>query len=222
VFEIEKTVELAEKIKNITKIIFHYHNPNIQLVAHYNSVGAGLKSKNKYIVRDMKAFEPESLYAPFYMPDSTKNTDTAVGGIFTQFARSVYNLQKGVAPLSKVKAYYQNDSNLIKLNKLKDLTGAEYCLVSHFNGTIKRKPISVGQKVGVAVTTGIASVLLGGGVIIVPGDETELKSFSMLINLSDGTISWSKRFSIWKVYAVENFDVYAWAYKILENIKISN
>ena len=117
--------------------------------------------------------------------------------------------------------YFKRDSNLLRLRELKDMTNSDYCMVNSVYGTVKRKPLSTAVRAGTAIATGLIALLSPvGGMVVVPGDETEFASKSYVINLNIGDVAWRKTYRIYQLYAVENFNQEIWGNKVFKKFKL--
>jgi hypothetical protein len=120
-----------------------------------------------------------------------------------------------------LKYSFVDGSTLKNIQLLKTISGADYCIVNSINGTIRKKSVSAGEKVGVAIATGLISVLSPiGGLIVIPGDETDFKSHTFLLNLNTGRVEWMDGYYAWQLRAVENLDVVYWAQKTFKKFDI--
>jgi hypothetical protein len=190
---------------------------NIEPVNYYSTIGLGTMRKiaNRSIDTNNHA---DSLIYPLISED-VKELNGASDNIVKTLCEIVNMKLNRETSDWIIQDHFKMKSNLNKLQKLQSLTNADYCMVTSFDGTKKRKSISPGEQFGAAAVA-LAASLIMGCFMIVPGDETEFNSYSILINLKSGKVEWSKGYSIYKLNAVEKFDPHGWVNEVFKKIKI--
>lgn len=153
--------------------------------------------------------------------DSNDSVQKEINGLVYSICKTAYLCVTDSLSTWELKSAFTHMKLNNKIALLKSITNADYCVVNSLNGTIRRERVSTGEKIGVAVATGLLSLISPvGGVMVVPGDETEFKSLSFLINLNTGKVEWSKKYKSWRLYAVEHLDGNLWASEVLKKFDI--
>jgi hypothetical protein len=189
----------------------------IDSVKSFETVGYGLKRQKILPVRHDTNGTIDSSAPPFYVSDTAYGFDNTIGDIlyllFT--AETDSSISYGLS------RYFKQDSNLSRLKELKRFTNTDYCMVNSMYGTTKRRPISDAIRIGTAIATGLLAVLSPvGGIVYMPGDETVFTSRSYVIDLTTGDITWRKKYGIYQLYAVENFNEMLWGNKVFKKFKV--
>jgi hypothetical protein len=216
-FEGNVSREVVKKLKKAFKYEINAKG-RVEFTNEIDIVGGGTDSLRWNPVVLENPNRPDSADSPAG-PDDW-NQDEIDGIVYaicrTGYLRATDSLWRG-----DLDEAFTDKNKLAEIRMLRAATGADYCVVNSIYGTIRRQPLSMGVKVGVAVATGIISLLSPvGGVIVVPGDETVFKSASLLINLATGRVEWSRNFDVWQLYAVENIERNLWAQKVFRKFDI--
>jgi hypothetical protein len=189
----------------------------VDSVKSFETVGYGLKRQKILPVRHDTNEMIDSSAPPFYVSDTAYGFDNTIGDILYL----LYTAETDSSISYGLSRYFKRDSNLSRLREFKNMTNTDYCMVNSMYGTIKRKPVSTAVRVGTAIATGLLALLSPvGGVMYMPGDETEFNSRSYVIDLTTGDITWRKKYSIYQLYAVENFNEMLWGDKVFKKFRI--
>jgi hypothetical protein len=190
----------------------------VEFTNDIDEIGYGSDAAKGQSVTIENRIRPDTTTSPVNSNDSVQKE---INGLVYSICKTAYLCATDSLVTWEMKSAFTHKEIKNKIGLLKAVTNADYCIVNSLNGTIRRERVSTGEKIGVAVATGILSLLSPvGGVMVVPGDETEFKSLSILINLNTGRVEWSKKYKVWQVYAVEHLNGRFWASEVLKKFDI--
>jgi len=220
--DISTTGQLIDKLKEacMNKLSAH---PDIEQLVPVELIGGGLKRSKQYAICRGMTDAIDSMAPPFSVSKSTDQAIEGSGDALFDLCRFSYLIMKDSLGSDGMQSRCRKPPVLEQLQQLATATGTEYCLINSCFGTIRKKPVSAGTKAGVALATGALSLLISGGTavsVFVPGDETSFSCRSVLVNLQNGDVVWTRRFSRRELYAVEHVNSYFWASTVFKKFSI--
>jgi hypothetical protein len=152
------------------------------------------------------------------LPDSLQKV---IDGIVYTFCKVGYERMRGWISYSEFLTSFNDKATLHKLQAVKSAVKVDYIAVNSVYGTIRREKTPPGTRAGVGILTGAAALLSPvGGLLWIPGDETDFMSNSFVVDLSTGKVVWSRRVSEWMLYAVQSNVGPGWITKAYKDFDI--
>lgn len=216
-FEENISLSTIQKLKHALQSTIQKKG-NVEFIKVIDNVGIGSNLFNQQSSVSKNRFSIDSVISS---PDVNDSIQSGIKKITRYICHKGYFCLTGSITIFDLEHSFSEGKVFQKIQLLKTTFDADYCIVNSISGTVRRKSIPTATKVGVAVATGLISLLSPiGGVMVIPGDETELKSYSFLINLNTGHVEWLDSYFSWQLNAVENANETHWAEKTFKKFDI--